>query len=47
MRRIGMRLWLSGAFAAVSLITATAVYLFGDNHRALVARSSSACSPAF
>jgi signal transduction histidine kinase len=32
-----MRLWLSGAFAAVSLITGTAVYLFGDNHRALVA----------
>jgi signal transduction histidine kinase len=36
MRRIGMRLWLSGAFAAVSLITAFAVYLFGDNRRALV-----------
>jgi two-component system sensor histidine kinase VicK len=34
--RIGMRLWLSGAFAAVSLITAGAVYLFGDNKRALV-----------
>jgi signal transduction histidine kinase/HAMP domain-containing protein len=32
-----MRLWLSGAFAAVSLITGTAVYLFGANHRALVA----------
>jgi len=31
-----MRLWLSGAFAAVSLITGTAVYLFGANHRALV-----------
>jgi signal transduction histidine kinase len=31
-----MRLWLSGAFAAVSLITAFAVYLFGDNRRALV-----------
>jgi signal transduction histidine kinase len=31
-----MRLWLSGAFAAVSLITAFAVYLFGDNQRALV-----------
>jgi signal transduction histidine kinase len=31
-----MRLWLSGAFAAVSLITASAVYLFGDNRRALV-----------
>jgi signal transduction histidine kinase len=37
MRRIGMRLWLSVAFAAVSLITAGAVYLFGDNQRALVA----------
>jgi two-component system, OmpR family, sensor histidine kinase VicK len=31
-----MRLWLSVAFAAVSLITAFAVYLFGDNQRALV-----------
>ena len=30
-----MRLWLAGAFAAVSLITAFAVYLFGDNRRAL------------
>ncbi|HEY0391333.1 MAG TPA: ATP-binding protein [Solirubrobacterales bacterium] len=36
MRRIGMRLWLAGAFAAISLITAFAVYLFGDNRRALV-----------
>jgi signal transduction histidine kinase len=36
MRRIGMRLWLAGAFAAVSLITAFAVYLFGDNRRALI-----------
>ena len=35
--RIGMRLWLTGAFAAVSLITAVAVYLFGDNQQALVA----------
>lgn len=35
--RIGMRLWLTGAFAAVSLITAAAVYLFGDNPQALVA----------
>jgi two-component system, OmpR family, sensor histidine kinase ResE len=34
--RLGMRLWLTGAFAAVSLITAVAVYLFGDNRRALV-----------
>lgn len=30
-----MRLWLAGAFAAVSLITAVSVYLFGDNRRAL------------
>jgi signal transduction histidine kinase len=30
-----MRLWLAGAFAAVSLITAFSVYLFGDNRRAL------------
>jgi two-component system, OmpR family, phosphate regulon sensor histidine kinase PhoR len=37
MRRIGMRLWLTGAFAAVSLVTAGAVYLFGDNRRALAA----------
>src|SRR3954452_3350884 len=36
MRRIGMRLCLSGPFAAVSLITASAVYLFGDNRQALV-----------
>src|SRR4051794_11201821 len=36
MRRIGMRLWLAGAFSAVSLITAFSVYLFGDNKRALV-----------
>jgi signal transduction histidine kinase len=35
--RIGMRLWLTGAFAAVSLITAAAVYFFGDNEQALVA----------
>ena len=35
--RIGMRLWLTGAFAAVSLITAAAVYTFGDNEQALVA----------
>jgi signal transduction histidine kinase len=37
MRQIGMRLWLAGAFAAVSLITAFAVYLFGENRQALVA----------
>src|ERR1700709_251478 len=35
--RIGMRLWLTGAFAAVSLITAVAVYLFRDNEQALIA----------
>ncbi|HVD86701.1 MAG TPA: ATP-binding protein [Solirubrobacterales bacterium] len=34
--RIGMRLWLTGAFAAVSLITAAAVYLFGDKPLALI-----------
>lgn len=32
-----MRFWLTGAFAAVSLITAAAVYLFGDNVQALIA----------
>ncbi|MGH2973978.1 MAG: sensor histidine kinase [Solirubrobacterales bacterium] len=32
-----MRLWLAGAFAAVSLITAFAVYLFGENRQALLA----------
>src|ERR1700761_3579064 len=35
--RIGMRLWLTGAFAAVSLITAATVYFFGDNQQALLA----------
>jgi two-component system, OmpR family, sensor histidine kinase ResE len=35
--RIGMRLWLTGAFAAVSLITTATVYFFGDNHQALIA----------
>jgi type IV secretory pathway VirB3-like protein len=35
--RFGMRLWLTGAFAAVSLITAGTVYLVGDNHQALLA----------
>jgi signal transduction histidine kinase len=35
--RIGMRLWLTGAFGVVSLITAAAIYLFGDNPQALVA----------
>ena len=32
-----MRLWLTGAFGIVSLITAAAVYSFGDNPQALVA----------
>src|SRR3954451_8777870 len=32
-----MRLWLTGAFAAVSLITTGTVYLFGDNQTALIA----------
>jgi signal transduction histidine kinase len=31
-----MRLWLGGAFAAVSLITASAVYAFGEDRRALI-----------
>jgi signal transduction histidine kinase len=35
--RIGMRLWLTGAFAAVSFVTTAAVYLFGDNLQALIA----------
>lgn len=35
--RIGMRLWLTGAFAAVSLITAATIYFFGDNQSALIA----------
>ncbi len=35
--RIGMRLWLTAAFAAVSLITAGAVFLFGNNRQALAA----------
>ncbi|MBW8059296.1 MAG: HAMP domain-containing protein [Solirubrobacterales bacterium] len=36
MRRIGMRLWLVCAFAAVALITAGVVYLFGDRPRAVL-----------
>lgn len=32
-----MRFWLTGAFAAVSLITAGAVFFFGDNRQALAA----------
>jgi signal transduction histidine kinase len=35
-----MRLWLAGAFAAVSLITAGAVYLFGDQPRAVLAATA-------
>src|SRR6201986_3446429 len=34
--RFGMRLWLTGAFAAVSLITAVTVYFAGDNQQALI-----------
>jgi two-component system sensor histidine kinase VicK len=34
--RIGIRLWLTGAFAAVCVITAGAVYLFGENRQALI-----------
>ncbi len=37
MRRIGMRLWLATAFAAVSVLTAGVVYLFGDRLRAVLA----------
>jgi signal transduction histidine kinase len=36
MRRIGIRLWLVGAFAAVTLLTAGAVYTFGDRPRAVL-----------
>ncbi len=36
MRRIGIRLWLVGAFAAVTLVTAGVVYLFGDRPRAVL-----------
>ena len=32
-----MRVWLTAAFAAVSLITAAAVFFFGDNQQALAA----------
>src|SRR4051794_8519950 len=37
MRRIGMRLWLAAAFAAISVISAGVVALFGDRPRAVVA----------
>jgi len=36
MRRIGIRLWLVAAFAAVTLLTAGVVYLFGDRPRAVL-----------
>ncbi|MFI5028174.1 MAG: sensor histidine kinase [Solirubrobacterales bacterium] len=36
MRRIGMRLWLATAFAAVSVLTAGVVYLIGDRPRAVL-----------
>jgi two-component system sensor histidine kinase VicK len=36
MRRIGIRFWLVGAFAAVTLVTASVVYLFGDRPRAVL-----------
>jgi HAMP domain-containing protein len=36
MKGIGMRLWLGGAFAAVSLITAATVYLLGDRPKAVL-----------
>jgi len=36
MTRIGMRLWLAGSFAAVTLLTAGVVYLFGDRPRAVL-----------
>jgi signal transduction histidine kinase len=37
MKRIGLRLWLVGAFAAVTFLTAGVVYLFGDRPRAVLA----------
>jgi signal transduction histidine kinase/HAMP domain-containing protein len=36
MSRIGMRLWLAAAFAAVTLVTAGVVYTFGDRPRAVL-----------
>jgi signal transduction histidine kinase len=35
-KRIGLRLWLVGAFVAVTLLTAGVVYLFGDRPRAVL-----------
>ncbi|HWM62725.1 MAG TPA: ATP-binding protein [Solirubrobacterales bacterium] len=40
MTRIGMRLWLAGAFAAVAFITAGVVYLIGDTPRAVIGASA-------
>ncbi|MGC1851548.1 MAG: ATP-binding protein [Solirubrobacterales bacterium] len=40
MRRIGIRFWLVGAFAAVSFLTAGVVYLFGDRPRAVLGASA-------
>jgi signal transduction histidine kinase len=36
MTRIGMRLWLAAAFAAVTFVTAGVVYTFGDRPRAVL-----------
>ena len=36
MRRIGITFWLAAAFAAVALLTAGVVYLFGDRPRAVL-----------
>jgi signal transduction histidine kinase len=36
MKRIGLRLWLVGAFAAVTLLTAGVVYLLGDSPRTVL-----------
>jgi signal transduction histidine kinase len=36
-KRIGMRLWLAGAFAAVSVTPAGVVYLLGDRPRVVIA----------
>jgi signal transduction histidine kinase len=40
MPRIGIRLWLVGAFAAVTFVTAGVVYLFGDRPRAVLAATA-------
>ena len=41
-RRVGMRLWLGAAFAGVSLITASSVYLFVNDSSGRALRSQSA-----